>query len=136
VLDTQISWSEQDFRYELDLGSNELIASCHACSLLSDEVVLAATSNGKERPMVLLPCCHEKQPALPYRPWMPRWTWDRWPWLLKGEVNLQGAVSVDNARISYMRQCGFHVAVDHIDGAISKQNATIVATPANWEPSV
>ena len=65
---------EEDIRYgNLQAANSELVTACHACSFLSDEVLFCAIES--RSPVVLLPCCYEKVPALPERPWLPKWSW-------------------------------------------------------------
>mmetsp|Transcript_12959 Transcript_12959/g.40887 ORF Transcript_12959/g.40887 Transcript_12959/m.40887 type:complete len:291 (+) Transcript_12959:65-937(+) len=128
VLTRRISWQEQDFRKDpgLQLGPGELLASCHACSFLTDELLLAASSSGRH-PVVVAPCCHQRRPSLPERPWLPRWRWDRWPWLEGGAVNRRGATAVDAARVAFLEGAGYRVTLDRIDPEISGNHGVIIA---------
>lgn len=128
VLNKNIQWELQDFRHgSLEIGAEELATSCHACSFLSDEIILAATA--AHRPFVLVPCCYEKRPVLPKRPWMPKWTWERWPWLEAGSVNHGGPAAIHAARVACLERAGYSVTMDHIDPAISNLNAALIARP-------
>eukprot|EP00747_Dinoflagellata_sp_TGD_P199545 gnl/TRDRNA2_/TRDRNA2_72799_c0_seq2.p1 gnl/TRDRNA2_/TRDRNA2_72799_c0~~gnl/TRDRNA2_/TRDRNA2_72799_c0_seq2.p1 ORF type:complete len:287 (+),score=32.80 gnl/TRDRNA2_/TRDRNA2_72799_c0_seq2:98-958(+) len=130
----QIGWKESDIR-RLDtlpsIGPRDLIVSVHACGLLSDDVMVAATSEGALRPLVLVPCCHSLRPRIPNRPqpWMPNRSWDSWPWLQAGAVNLKGAAAIDVARADYLRHRGYRVIIEEIDAYITPMNRVIVALP-------
>ena len=105
----QIEWQEQDARHGLG-AQGELVASCHACSVLSDEIILAA-KRGRS-PLVLVPCCYQKAPRLPATegwPWLPHWSWARWPWLQQGLVNLQGPEAIHEARLRCLREDGYEL---------------------------
>jgi len=127
-LQDQIQWEEADVRKtSLTVEEEELLVSCHACSLLSDEMILAATR--ASRPMVLVPCCYDKEPSLPERPWLPNWHWRRWPWLREGAVNRLGQEGIHQARVACLEEAGYHVEMDEIDSEISDMYRVIVAQP-------
>ncbi|CAE7448334.1 unnamed protein product [Symbiodinium sp. CCMP2592] len=125
----QIRWEEADLRKStLTVAPSELIVSCHACSFLSDEMIRAAEQN--RRPLVLVPCCYETQPNLPDRPWLPNWSWRRWPWLLEGETNRLGRSKIHEARLEFLKAKGYDVVMDEIDRQITEMNRVIIARPA------
>ena len=125
----QIRWEEADLRKStLTVAPSELIVSCHACSFLSDEMIRAAEQN--RRPLVLVPCCYETQPNLPDRPWLPNWSWRRWPWLLEGETNRLGRSKIHEARLDFLKAKGYDVVMDEIDRQITEMNHVIIARPA------
>lgn len=131
VLQQQIHWEDQDIRFGCNIHREDLVVSCHACNLLTDEVMLAATADGARRPLVLVPCCLSRRPSLPKaRPWMPARTWDMFPWLNGGLINREGPIAVNNARASHLSKMGYSVTFDQIDSAITKVNTMIVAQPA------
>lgn len=126
----RITWEEEDVRHGGLKTTGELVASCHACSILSDEIILAAKTN--RSPLVLVPCCYSKEPKLPPEvgwPWLPHWSFKRWPWLEKGAVNQLGQSAIHAARLRCLEEAGYKVQEDHIDPSISKMNLVIVAQP-------
>jgi len=134
VLGQHILREDRDLRGEGAVGPavarDSLVVSCHACGTLTDEVIAAATAESVLRPMVLVPCCHPKRPALQTKqPWRLGQTWDRWPWLEDGAVCLDGAAAVDEARQAYLSSLGYDVSVEFMDGSITVQNRAIVARP-------
>lgn len=137
ALAAQVRWEEHDIRCAPEglLGRDELVVSCHACGLLTDEVMVAAMAGKMLRPLVLVPCCHEARPSLPRpQPWMPRRSWGLWPWLQGGAVHQLGGEAVDGARADYLKHVGYHVIVDHIDPAITPANRAIIAEPPLSSP--
>ena len=124
----QIRWEEADLRKTtLKVAPNELLVACHACSFLSDEMILAAKEN--RRPLVLVPCCYETEPNLPDRPWLPNWSWKRWPWLQEGAANRLGRSAIHSARMNVLQDAGYHVVQDEIGRQITDMNGVIVAWP-------
>ncbi|CAL1162329.1 unnamed protein product [Cladocopium goreaui] len=125
-----ITWEEEDARHGQLKTRGELVASCHACSVLSDEVILTARRG--RSPLVLVPCCYQKAPRLPREvgwPWLPNWSWKRWPWLEEGSINAQGRDAIHAARVKCLEEDGYEVWEEFIDPNISKMNMAIVAQP-------
>ena len=123
-------FSQEDARHGQLKTRGELVASCHACSVLSDEVILAARRG--RSPLVLVPCCYQKAPRLPREvgwPWLPNWSWKRWPWLEEGSINAQGRDAIHAARVKCLEEDGYEVWEEFIDPNISKMNMAIVAQP-------
>jgi len=125
-----ISYEVRDMRSSREpLDTGCLVVSCHACGLLSDDVIAMATAGDVCRPLVVLPCCHAKQTRLPSdQPWRPKQSWDTWPWLQEGHVNLRGAAAVDAARAGYLRDLGYNVCFDSIDSQITKYCVALVGS--------
>jgi len=125
-----ISYEVRDMRSctePLDAGC--LVVSCHACGLLTDDVIAMATAGGVCRPLVVLPCCYASRPRLPSaQPWRPTQSWDTWPWLQGGQVNLKGEAAVNAARAGYLRDLGYNVCFDSIDSQITKNCVALVCS--------
>ena len=127
----QIEWRLQDLRPTGGKGlhlPNSLLVACHACGLLSDEVI-ALASFKVLRPLILLPCCYPLKPKVNVRHDVPSFSWLRFPWLRRGAVNLQGPDAVDAARIRHLEGLGYEVQVDFIDKSITPHSKAIVAVP-------
>ena len=111
------------------LPSHCLVVACHACGLLTDEVI--AASSQSRRPMVLLPCCYVTSPKVGRpNPGHPRHSWERMPWLKEGAVNQEGRTAIDDARVSFLQTQGYEVCMDRIDPRITQYNEAICAFPA------
>merc|ERR1712008_129948 len=128
-----IAWEEQDVRNpEVQLPTDCLVVSCHACAELSDDAIHAATKCGTCRPLVLLPCCYKKK--ISPSECLGR-TWADWPWLERGSVNRLGPDAVNAARLQHLSQLGYSASLQYIDPNITPMNAAIVAlcptTPSN-----
>jgi len=133
-LQERIHWKTADLRpigtaNPLVLPTSSVVVACHACGLLSDEAIAAATFT-TSRPMILLPCCYPRKPKVNARHNAPSFSWDRFPWLLKGAVNKGGPEAIDAARISFLKGIGYTVTVDFIDPEITPQNKAIIAIPS------
>ena len=65
-LQERLHWKTEDLRPVGGSASMNLpkavVVACHACGLLSDEVIATATAN--LRPLVLLPCCYRHNPKV------------------------------------------------------------------------
>ena len=125
-----LAWSQEDARHGQLKARGELVASCHACSVLSDEIILAARCG--RSPLVLVPCCYQKAPRLPREvgwPWLPNWSWKRWPWLEEGRINAQGRDAIHAARVKCLEADDYEVWEEFIDPNISKMNMAILAQP-------
>ena len=133
-LQGRIHWKTADLRpigtaNPLVLPTSSVVVACHACGLLSDEAIAAATFQ-TSRPIILLPCCYPHKPKVNARHNAPSFSWDRFPWLLKGAVNKGGPEAIDAARISFLKGIGYTVTVDFIDPEITPQNKAIIAIPS------
>ena len=127
----RIEWRLQDLRPTGGQGlklPNCFLVACHACGLLSDEVIALASSKGL--PFILLPCCYPLKPKVNVRHDVPSFSWDRFPWLQQGAVNLRGPDAVDAARIQHLERLGYEVQVDFIDKSITPHSKAIVAVPS------
>lgn len=129
----RIQWKTADLRPvgtadPLALPTESVVVACHACGLLTDEAI-AAASFQTLRPMILLPCCYPFKPKVNARQNAPSFCWDRFPWLERGAVNKAGREAIDAARINYLERIGYTVSVDFIDQQITPQNKAIVAIP-------
>ena len=120
----------------ISLPSNCIVVACHACGLLTDEVIAAACSESL-RPMVLVPCCYATHPKMGPKvspnPGHPCHSWERLPWLKEGAVNQQGCKAIDDARVSFLKGQGYEVCLDHVDPQITRYNKAISAFPAEQE---
>lgn len=125
-LRSQVSREERCIRNDCPVLPSECaVVSCHACGLLSDDVIWAATQDGVKRPVLLLPCCFAnrrlwKQGPLP---------WERWPWLRGGDVNRQGQSAVNDARVQHLAGLGYEAFLDAIDPEITGMNSVVVGIP-------
>lgn len=129
----RIHWKTADLRPvgpadPVALPTESVVVACHACGLLSDEAI-AAASFQTLRPMILLPCCYPFKPKVNARQNAPSFSWDRFPWLERGAVNKAGREAVDAARISFLERIGYTVSIDFIDQQITPHNKAIVAIP-------
>lgn len=125
---------QEDARHGQLRAEGELVASCHACSLLSDEVLRTAKGSEPRSPLVLVPCCYQKRPKVPKQlgwPWLPDWSWKRWPWLEEGVINAQGRDAINAARVKALEEDGYEVWQDAIDPNISQMNLAILARPSS-----
>mmetsp|Transcript_36840 Transcript_36840/g.68619 ORF Transcript_36840/g.68619 Transcript_36840/m.68619 type:complete len:292 (-) Transcript_36840:105-980(-) len=110
------------------LPSRSIVVACHACGLLTDEAIAAASF--KQHPLVVLPCCYPRNPKLHrVNPGHPGHSWQRLPWLQDGSVNRVSCDAIDDARIDFLRSAGYSVRISHIDRSITKFNKAIIASP-------
>lgn len=135
-LASRIVWEEQDVRSpKMQLPTDCFVVSCHACAVLSDDAIYAATKCGACRPLVVLPCCYKKKirPAEKLGR-----TWADWPWLENGSVNCLGPAAVNAARLRHLNHLGYSASLQYIDSNITPMNAAIVARypaiPGNEPP--
>ena len=131
----RIQWMTADLRpvgtaKPVALPTQSAVVACHACGLLSDEAIAAATFKAL-RPMILLPCCYPYSPKVNARQNAPSFSWDRFPWLQRGAVNKAGSEAIDAARVSFLEGIGYSVSIDFIDQEITPQNKAIIAIPSH-----
>ena len=93
----------------VDVQSNDLLVSCHACGSLTDEVLGRAISVGAR--VVVLPCCHEK--------------------LENDQGGLGGwlepALAIDVTRTARLRAHGYAVHTQTIPAEITPKNRLLLA---------
>lgn len=138
-LQDRIDWKTADIRPvgtadPVALPARSVVVACHACGLLSDEAIAAATFKSL-RPMILLPCCYPYRPKVTGRLNAPSYSWDRFPWLQRGAINKAGTEAIDAARVSFLEEIGYNVTIDFIDQGITPHNKAIVAIPSCFAKS-
>src|SRR4051812_8462436 len=94
---------------EVELSSEDIVVSAHACGSLTDEVIAKAIAARAK--VVVLPCCHDKT------------TGDR------GGVDgwLDTALAIDVTRAARLRAHGYSVRTQRIPEAITPKNRLLMA---------
>jgi hypothetical protein len=102
---------------EVELSSEDIVVSAHACGSLTDEVIAKAIAARAK--VVVLPCCHDKT------------TGDR------GGVDgwLDTALAIDVTRAARLRAHGYSVRTQRIPEAITPKNRLLMAemSPQNLQ---
>lgn len=96
----------------VDLSTEDLVVSVHACGNLTDRVIDLATA-AKAR-LAVLPCCHN---------------------LAESDQNdlqgwLDGPLAVDVARATRLKHCGYKIFTQTIPSEITPKNRLLLAEPA------
>ncbi len=112
----KVAWEERELA-GVTATPDDLVASVHACSTLTDRVLDVALAAGA--PVAVLPCCQSlsKCDTGGLEAWM------------------DGRLAVDAVRALRLRQAGYGVHLMQIPDAITPQNRLIIAEPAG-PPSV
>jgi hypothetical protein len=110
-LHEQLRFVEADLR-EVELTSEDLIVSAHACGGLTDLILDRAVAAGAR--VAVLPCCHDLKDAD-----------------LGGlEGWMDGPLAMDAARVARLRSQGYKVFTQLIPSEITPKNRLLMAEPA------
>ncbi len=106
---------------DIDMGSDDLAVSVHACGLLTDTIIETAVNAGAR--LAVLPCCHDtKQCDLGG---------------LGGWID--GPLAIDVTRVAGLRAKGYSVITRTIPDAITPKNRLLMAHPdktSTWGKSI
>lgn len=97
---------------EIELTSNDVVVSTHACGALTD-VVVARASAARAR-IAVLPCCHDED------------TCDAGA--IRGWVDV--SLAIDVTRAQRLAACGYDVHTQLIPAAITPKNRLLLGEPA------
>jgi hypothetical protein len=100
-------------RYQdVALAASDLVASCHACGTLTDDVLGLALA--ARAPVAVLPCCHDHARCddLELSGWMP------------------ADLAIDAGRAMRLRQHGYRVWTRTIPADVTPKNRLLIGAPA------
>lgn len=102
-------------RYQdVALAASDLVASCHACGPLTDDVLTLAIA--AQAPVAVLPCCHDhvRCDDGELSGWMP------------------ADLAIDAARAMRLRQQGYRVWTRTIPADVTPKNRLLIGAPGDW----
>lgn len=111
-LGEKITYVEGDMAM-VDLGTEDLVVSAHACGGLTDRVLALAMASGCR--VAVLPCCHslERNDTGHLEGWM------------------EGALAIDAVRAIRLAEAGYEIRTRLIPAAVTPKNRLLMGAPCS-----
>lgn len=109
-LEGRVAFIESDLK-KIELESDDIVVSAHACGSLSDTIIDRAVAAGTR--LSILPCCHNLKTCDPG---------DLLGWMDAG-------LAIDTTRVARLKQNGYSVVTRLIPDDITPKNRLLIAEP-------